>query len=149
MPGVRALLTGLALTLVFDVGPVGEEFGWRGFALPKLLEFRSPLAATLVLGAIHVLWHVPLFFIPGMTQRQISFPAFAVGVLSLAVFDTWLYLRTRANLLLAILLHLMSNYCYGLLGPRAYPFLMIGEATAAIGIILFGGLTPASNRIGK
>ncbi len=140
MPGLRAMLVGLALTLVYDVGPLGEEFGWRGFALPRILEFRSPLVATLILGTIHALWHVPLFFIPGMTQRQLSFPVFVVGTIAIAVICTWVYLRTRANLLLAILVHLMSNYCSGILGPRAYPFLMVGETAAAIAIILFGGL---------
>ncbi len=140
MPGLRALAIGLALTLVYDVGPIGEEFGWRGFALPRLLEFRTPLAASAILGVIHTLWHVPLFFIAGMSQTQFSFPAFMVGVLSMAVIDTWLYLRTRANLLLAILVHLMGNYCSGLLGAPAYPYLAAGEAAAAIAIIAFGGL---------
>jgi uncharacterized protein len=139
--GMSELMVGLALTLVYDVGPIGEEFGWRGFALPRMLEFRSPLGGTMILGAIHVLWHVPLFFIPSVSQSQLFFPTFVVGVLALAVFDTWVYLRTRANLLLAIFLHLMSNYCFKILGPHTYPFLMVGEAAAAIAIILFGGLS--------
>jgi hypothetical protein len=142
LPGPRAALFGLALTLVYDVGPVGEEFGWRGFALPRLLEVRRPLAAGLILGLVHTLWHVPLFFIPGMSQRLLSFPAFMVGVLSLSIINLWLYLRTGANLLLAILVHLMGNYCTGILGAPLYPFLAAGEAAAAIAIIAFGGLRP-------
>lgn len=140
MPGPRAVLIGLPLTLVFDVGPVGEEFGWRGFALPRILEVRSPLWASLILGAIHAVWHVPLFFIATTSQSHLSFPLFMMGVISLAIIDTWLFLRTDANLLLAILVHLMSNYCSGLLGAPAFPYFQAGEILAAILIVAFGGL---------
>jgi membrane protease YdiL (CAAX protease family) len=46
-----------------------------------------------------------------MPQAQVSFPAFAVGVIAIAIFDTFLYLRTTGNLLLAILVHLLANAC--------------------------------------
>jgi membrane protease YdiL (CAAX protease family) len=143
MPGLRALLVGVALTLLLDVGPLGEELGWRGFALPRLLETLSPLRATILLGIVHAVWHVPLFFISGLPQGQVSFPVFAVGVISIAVMDTWLYLRSGANLLLAILVHLMANYCGGILGAPAFPFFIGAEATAALAIVAFGGLRPA------
>jgi membrane protease YdiL (CAAX protease family) len=140
MPGPRAVLIGLALTLVFDVGPVGEEFGWRGFALPRILEIRSPLGASFVLGVIHAVWHLPLFFIATTSQSHLSFPLFVLGVISLAIIDTWIYLRTDANLLLAILVHLMSNYWSGILGAPAYPYFQAGEILAAVTIVAFGGL---------
>jgi membrane protease YdiL (CAAX protease family) len=140
MPGPRALLTGLGMTLLYDVGPVGEEFGWRGFALPRILEKRSPMAGSLILGVIHALWHVPLFFIAATSQSHLSFPIFATGTISMAIIDTWLYLRTDANLLLAILVHLMGNYCSGILGAPAFPYFQAGEVMAAIAIIAFGGL---------
>jgi membrane protease YdiL (CAAX protease family) len=140
VPGPRAVLTGLGMTLLFDVGPVGEEFGWRGFALPRLLEIRSPMGASLILGAVHGLWHLPLFFIPTVSQSHLSFPMFVVGTISIAVIDTWLYLRTDANLLLAILVHLMSNYCSGILGAPGYPYLQAGEIMFAIVVVACGGL---------
>jgi len=140
MPGPRGWLVGMAMTLVFDVGPVGEEFGWRGFALPRILETRSPLSASLILGAIHAVWHVPLFFIATTSQSHLSFPLFFTGVISIAIIDTWLYLRTDANLLLAILVHLMSNYCSGITGAAAYPYYQAGEILFAIAILAFGGL---------
>jgi membrane protease YdiL (CAAX protease family) len=146
VPGLRAVLIGLPLTLVFDVGPVGEEFGWRGFALPRILETRSPLWASLILGAIHAVWHVPLFFIATTSQSRLSFPLFFTGVISIAIIDTWLYLRTDANLLLAILVHLMSNYCSGITGAPAYPYYQAGEILAAVLIVAFGGLRPPARR---
>jgi CAAX protease family protein len=139
-PSMQAAIAGVALTFVLDPGPVGEEFGWRGFALPRLLAFRSPLAASLVLGALHTLWHVPLFFIPGLTQNAIPFPAFAIGVASIAIIDTWIYRHAGANLLLAILVHVMANYCGGILGADAFPFFAGAEGLAAVTIVASGGL---------
>jgi membrane protease YdiL (CAAX protease family) len=52
LPAWHRLLVLLPLTLVTDTGPLGEEFGWRGFALPRLLQRRPPLAASLILGVI-------------------------------------------------------------------------------------------------
>ena len=129
-----------------DPGPVGEEFGWRGFALPLLLEQYSPLKASLILGVIHGLWHVPLFFIPGTTQSQLFFPIFMVGTISLAIIDTVLYLRTGANLLLAILVHVMSNsFCLGL-SPYQISFFIAGEAALAGAMVLAGGLRSNEQR---
>jgi uncharacterized protein len=147
VPGLRAVLLGLLMTLATDVGPLGEEFGWRGFALPRLLEQWSPLKTSLVLGTIHAMWHLPLFFIPGMPQTQIAFPLFAVGVIAIAIIDTWLYLRSGANLLLAIIVHLMANYWGGILGAPALPFFYAGEAVAALAIVALGGLTLDDSRL--
>jgi len=113
IPPWSAFPTALGIAVVKDPGPIGEEFGWRGFALPRLLERYSPLDASVRLGLIHTAWHIPLFFIPGMPQTQVSFPLFTLGVVSIAIFDTALYLRTGANLLLAILVHLLANVCGG------------------------------------
>lgn len=69
-----ALLVGVRVgpVFVFDPGPFGEELGWRGFALPRLLERWNGLTAALVLGMIWGVWHLPAFFIPAMPQTQVS-----------------------------------------------------------------------------
>jgi hypothetical protein len=141
-PAGRLLLGTLLVALVKDPGPLGEEFGWRGFALPRLLDRHSPLGASLRLGLAHAAWHLPLFFIPGMPQAQVSFPLFAVGVFSIAIVDTALYLRTRANLFFAILVHLMANVCGGIaLGAHALNF-FAAEGIAAVVVAVAGGLRP-------
>src|SRR5258708_5908683 len=100
LPPWHRLLYLLPLTLVTDTGPLGEEFGWRGFALPRLLQRRRPLAAPLILGGIWWARHLPTFFIPGLSQHQLSIPIFLVNSLALSVIITWLYQRTRCALLL-------------------------------------------------
>jgi uncharacterized protein len=153
IPPWSAFPTVLAIAIVRDPGPIGEEFGWRGFALPRLLERYPPLSASVRLGLIHTAWHIPLFFIPGMPQTQVSFPLFTLGVVSIAIFDTALYLRTGANLLLAILVHLLANVCGGLAADaHALNALFVAEGIAAALIVAAGGLgstrppAPARNR---
>ena len=94
-----------------DPGPIGEEFGWRGFALPRLVDRYSPLHAAVLLGLVHTVWHVPLFFIGSMPQAQVFFPTFAIGVVAIAVIDTFLYMHTQGNVVLAILVHALANLC--------------------------------------
>ena len=88
------------MTLLADTGPLGEEFGWRGFALPRLLQRPSALAAALILGVVWWAWHLPLFFISSMSQWELSIPVFLLNVLALSVIMTWLYRRTQGDLLL-------------------------------------------------
>ncbi len=102
--------------LLIDPGPVGEELGWRGFALPRLLVRWSPLVASLILGVIWGVWHLPAFFIAGLPQKSLTFFALLVATICVSVIDTWIFLRTGGNLLLRILVHLMTNHCFKLLG---------------------------------
>lgn len=140
-PQWSSFLVSLLIAVVRDPGPLGEEFGWRGFALPRLLELRSPVVATVTLGLLHAAWHLPLFFISGMPQTQVSFPLFTVGVLAIAVVDTALYLRTGANLLLAILVHLLANVCGNLAADaHALHYFFLFEGLAAIIVVSLGGL---------
>ena len=147
MPGGQLLLSTLLLTLVRDPGPLGEEFGWRGFALPRLLDRHPPLRASIILGLVHAAWHLPLFFIPGMPQTQVSFPLFAFGVVAIAIFDTALYVRTGANLLLAILVHLLANVGGGLAADaQALNIFLVAEGLAATLLVVCGGLARCPTR---
>ena len=141
IPPWSSFLTILVIAIVKDPGPIGEEFGWCGFALPRLLERYSPLDASIRLGLIHAAWHIPLFFIPGMPQTRVSFPLFTLGVVSIAIFNTALYLRTGANLLLAIVVHLLANVCGGFaLDAHALNVFFAAEGVAAALVVFVGGL---------
>jgi membrane protease YdiL (CAAX protease family) len=139
LPRWDRLLYLLLITLVTDTGPIGEEFGWRGFALPFLLRRRPPLAAALILGVVWGFWHLPTFFIPTLSQYSLSFPIFVLNSIALSVIMTWLYRRTGGDLLLMILVHLMANYAAGTLGV---PFKAeVGaEVVCAALIMAAGGL---------
>jgi membrane protease YdiL (CAAX protease family) len=150
LPRWDRLLPLLALTAVADPGPVGEEFGWRGFALPRLLERWPPLAASLILGAIWAAWHLPTFFIPTLSQNRLSIPVFLLESLALSVIMTWLHLRSRGDLLLMILVHVMANYCVGTLGVPFNVWTGAAVACAAL-LVAAGGLrteTPGGGKLG-
>ena len=91
-------------------GPLGEEFGWRGFLLPALLRERSPLKASIVLAIVGGLWHIPIdlaagFGIagPGAVLVRIIF------LIPVSILFTWFYLRSKGSVLIAILLHTSIN----------------------------------------
>lgn len=103
------LLLGYVQTVLFQ-GPLNEEPGWRGFALPKLQDRHGPLVASLIVGCAWSLWHAPLYFnglyaggVEGMVMR------FLWNV-PLAFVFTWVYNRTRGSLLISILLHTSLNF---------------------------------------
>ncbi len=96
----------LVLTTLFTGG--NEEPGWRGFALPRLLKWHSPLIASLVLGVIWVAWHLPVFF----TEEwggDTPFVWFLVNVLGLSIIMTWLFLRPGRSVIPAMLFHGGTN----------------------------------------
>ena len=87
----------------------GEEIGWRGYALPRLTARFGLARASVVLGVIWALWHLPLFFIPvGDTFGQ-SFPMFLLEVTALSVALAWLYWKSGGSLLLVMMMHAAIN----------------------------------------
>ncbi len=96
----------LNLAVLFFVGgPLGEESGWRGFALPRLQQQYGALTASLLLGIGWALWHLPNFFIPATSTWTGSLWVYVGIALALSVIHTWVYNGTRGSLLLVTLLH--------------------------------------------
>ena len=95
-------------------GPLGEEFGWRGFALPNLQRKWGPMVASIVIGIVWALWHFPLFFQPDAIHFQIGLPllpVYVVGEIVLAIIITWVYNKTGSSLLVGgIILHNADNF---------------------------------------
>jgi len=86
---------------------LGEEMGWRGFALPRLQSRHSALVATLLLTAGWALWHLPLFlYRPGYTSMGAAgIAGWLFSLLTGAVLLTWLYNESRGSILVAALFH--------------------------------------------
>jgi membrane protease YdiL (CAAX protease family) len=101
-----------SLILVFAVrlinpldGPMGEEPGWRGFALPTLQTDRSPLLATLILGVLVTLWHLPLWLLPQFGASPIDILGDILGTLGVTLWYTWLFNHTGGSILMTIVAH--------------------------------------------
>lgn len=90
-------------------GPISEEAGWRGFALPHLQKKFSALVSSLILGVIWTCWHIPLFFLTGATQMTIPFPIYMVLVVTQTIYATWLYNNTKGSLIITTLAHFSFN----------------------------------------
>jgi uncharacterized protein len=80
-------------------GPLGEEPGWRGYAVPRLQAARSPLAAALVLGVLVAGWHMPLVVIGDLG------PVGLVTTFTITIVYVWLFNRTSGSVLLTLLFH--------------------------------------------
>lgn len=95
--------------LIYFTNALPEEFGWRGYALDPLQTRFKALPASLVLGAVWALWHLPLFFIEGTTQEAIPMYEFFLQTMVLAIFYTWLHNNTGGSVLIAALFHATAN----------------------------------------
>lgn len=108
---VSPLILLLPYFAVLFVTLLGEEVGWRGYALPALLAQHRPLTASLVLGLLWGLWHLPMTWIPALGAGIASVPLgwFALDIVGMSVLFTWLFLHSDGSLLLANLLHAANN----------------------------------------
>ena len=141
-PGGPASL--VLLAVVFFVFAIPEELGWRGYALPKLLERRSPLAASLIIGVLWGSLHLALHM-PGMMSADLPPLPTLPGLIGLSVLITWLYMHTGGNILLTSLFHGAQSFFlivnYGI-PPVPLTWLMAAVYLAfALIIVIVGGPT--------
>jgi membrane protease YdiL (CAAX protease family) len=108
----------LYLSNIFIGGPIAEEFGWRGFALPKLQARIGALYAGLLIGVIWGLWHLPFFIFPegASVIGNIPFVWYLPLVTAWSVLFTWIYNNTNGSVLMMILFHAAINTTLGSLG---------------------------------
>jgi len=85
---------------------LGEEPGWRGFALPQLQTKYSPLIASLILGSVWALWHLPLV---GNEFPWPIVPAFLLSLFGATFMLTWLFNCTNGSVFLPMLFHATVN----------------------------------------
>lgn len=101
-------------------GPIGEEVGWRGFALPRLLKKYTPLKTGIILGVIWDFWHLPLWITSGYTSVNLLLYClyFSIGIISLSVLMTWIFCRTSNSLIPMVIAHFSFNIGLNLFGPQ-------------------------------
>jgi uncharacterized protein len=111
-PAVELGIPMVLSMFVFSIFPgsaLGEEIGWRGFVLPHLQARHSALGASIVLGVVWGMWHLPLWLTGAASHPLGLFPAFVVAVVASSVLYTWLYNNTRGSLLIVVLFHATTN----------------------------------------
>jgi membrane protease YdiL (CAAX protease family) len=106
-----------AIGIIFP--SLGEEPGWRGFALPRLQQQYGPLVGTLILGVLHGFWHLPAYFIPGaILEGGFDVTAFAANtglLIAMTLIWTWLFNNTAQSVFFAMFVHGVSNATSGLI----------------------------------
>lgn len=107
--GPFALLLNAVLGLIVRGIMNGEEFAWRGAALPRLQAKYNALTSSLILSIPWILFHLPLFFTKGSSQVEMSFAGYAIQLVATSILFTWLYNNTRGSVLLAYILHAAMN----------------------------------------
>jgi membrane protease YdiL (CAAX protease family) len=139
------LLVGVVMSLV--MGPLSEEFGWRGFALDRLQVRWNALLSSLVLGAFWLCWHLPEFFMTGIPTGELvsgvlPFLIFATNVFAMSILYTWVFNNTGRSILSAILLHFMCNFALNGVSPlseRAQILVALLLVLAAVSVVFGWG----------
>ncbi|MBK9710670.1 MAG: CPBP family intramembrane metalloprotease [Kouleothrix sp.] len=98
-------------------GPLGEEPGWRGFALPRMQSRYGALRANLLLGVMWTFWHLPDFLTSAqkggagtdLSVFYVGLPVFFLEVMALVFVFTWVFNHTGGSVLIAIILHASYN----------------------------------------
>ena len=150
---LKPLSSIIPLLLLYAIlAGLGEEFGWRGFAIPRLQTRYNALITSLIIGIFHTLWHTPLFFIDGLswnTQAHMMglLPAFsvtAITVTNTAIQLTWIFNNTKGSVLLVAVAHGASGAWYSYMGftsdqiPSAYANAILMTLVSVIIILVFG-----------
>jgi uncharacterized protein len=136
MPVLNAIF--FVAFMTFPGSAAGEEIGWRGYALPRLQFRRTALTASLVVGTLHGLWHLPLWLGGNVDHPLSLYPAFLIQTLALAVIYTWLYNSSKGSLLLVVLFHTATN------APLTLVLLPLGIDNWTLPFWLMAGFTAAA-----
>lgn len=143
-------LTFINLGSVFSVfvititaGPMGEELGWRGYALGVFQKRHSPLVSALLLGVLWGFWHLPLWFITEFSGVDlfIYIFSFLLAIISTSVLITYFYNKSR-NILIAMSIHFCFNFLLRIVNIDLLPLLLY----TAIVYFLFVLVLLASNK---
>jgi membrane protease YdiL (CAAX protease family) len=156
-PGALASFQGLTPRLLvsypvifvavwFGGGPLGEEIGWRGFALPRMQPRFGPLWGTLLLGVLWTFWHLLEFLMPtqgggpgtSLATFLVNFSMFFLLVVALAIILTWVFNHTRGSIFISITAHAGVDTPQLALVPL---FLAVDNASLLLACVIGFGVT--------
>lgn len=132
-------------------GALSEELGWRGYALDVSLKKWGALRCGLLIGAFWWAWHLPLFSWPSYGSAHYQwgwftpmFWGFLLNVIPLCLLMTWAYVRNRASILSAILIHFFFNFTLGMATPFSERVFFIMGILLFVTVVLVIRLQPAA-----
>ncbi len=134
-----------AFSFLVVLGGGQEEPGWRGFALPRMQERMGPLRASLALGVLWGLWHLPVFvFVPGYHSSGTGAASVAVSALIFTAIDavgqslllTWLFNHTHGSILFAVLAHASLNAGQLFVATGRSASIAVSASFAIVGLVL-------------
>ena len=138
------LIAGAFAYILFLGGPLEEEFGWRGYALDRLQARYTAFVASVVLGFLWGLWHLPLFLAPAPGYYTAG-PVWelVLSTILVSVLFTWVWNNTGGSVLAALLLHTTFNLSHFVFQPlgtvqgRLFLLALLGAAAFAV-VAVFG-----------
>lgn len=146
-PGLSAGAVGLLFLTNIIRGPLGEELGWRGYLLGEFRKRHSVIRASLIVGLIWGLWHLPLWLVSGYQGVDLILYSlfFLASIVGFSVVIGFIHVRSGGNLLYAILLHQMLNFTAQLVEIDLLVVLG-GSAVVYAAIALVMGVSAAAPR---
>jgi membrane protease YdiL (CAAX protease family) len=123
------------LLLIMPPFVLGEEIGWRGYALSRIQTGRSALAASLILGVLWALWHIPSFLMRNSLHQNSPFLPWMLWTCLMAIVLTWLYNNTGGSVLLTWLFHVAMNYA-GFLIPATMRGMVLTSVLVLVMVVL-------------
>jgi uncharacterized protein len=153
LPGVLASFQGLAtlaplpllvlfVYVFFLGGPLGEEPGWRGFALPRLQRRYGPLLGSLILGPLWAMWHLPVFWVPAWNYPPtlLNIVMFVIAAIAFTIVMTWVFNNTKGSVFMAVLVHATFDLYMALLNGL-FPTPLVNDYGSNVPILIgFGAL---------
>ena len=137
--GIPAIgLAGVLLLIL--IGALGEETGWRGYALPQLQRRFSPLASSLILAVVWFGWHLPQFFVIATYRDSapVQYVGMFLGLACGSVVLTWLYNRSGGSILLVALWHGLYNVVSGTQAATGLLAAVVSTLIMIQGVALIG-----------
>ncbi|HEX5699847.1 MAG TPA: type II CAAX endopeptidase family protein [Rubrobacter sp.] len=150
VPGALASFQSFTLSLVLTYpvafvttfilgGPLGEEPGWRGFALPRLQPLHGPLVGSVILGILWALWHLPLFWSGVWTPPTIpNIVMFILMITALTIIMTWVFNNAKGSLLITMLMHGSFNTFANKMVAPLFPAPILSEYGLLPELVGFG-----------
>ena len=139
--------------LMIFIGGGQEEFGWRGYAQQPLQDRFGVIPASLLIGVVWGLWHLPLWVMPGDGHSTYPYIAFLFMTTSISLAYAWLFNKSGKKLLIVIIFHAMSNtaapllpFLHGQAGKPETAYWLYAGVNVVVGIIFAYLITRDKNK---